>query len=139
MFRWEAQGPSDSVTSAKVTGMSQEGDTDFRQARLRPQTADRTQTMLLTWPQEAQTEARAQASCGESLCQALQPARVQTLDTGQGPALLTGISSQHKPIVTSLSLCKGTLCLKLLFKVVNTYKSVLDLEKMGTCVYFTMS
>lgn len=52
-----AQGPSDSVTSAKATGMSQEGEMDFRLAWLRPQIADRTQTALLTWPQEASTEA----------------------------------------------------------------------------------
>lgn len=41
------------LTSAKVTEMSQEGDMNFRLAQLHPQTADRTQTMLLTWPQEA--------------------------------------------------------------------------------------
>lgn len=52
---------------------------------------------------------RAQASLRELLCQVLLPARVQILDTGQGPAHLAGISLQYKPIVTSLSLCKGTL------------------------------
>lgn len=72
---------------------------------------------------------------GPSPCQSL-----EIPDTGQGPAVPAGISlvpaaHSHQPC----RLCKGTPCLKLLFKIVNTYKSALDLEKMGIYVYFAMS